>query len=205
MKKQEWENFYNSSTLHGFRFLFGAGAKWRRIIWLIILISSLAFVSYQLVQSVKKYRKYPTATSMQEVYPRDINFPGLNICYRLPILLNKLVKDKGFKKFLKARKKRDWTPRLVLQFLKYQQKKSLYRHLMKSVSQTDKSFIRSTKFNGRSYKRQHYKFVLHNFKDFCYSFNNNDSALLKTSPDATGSSSGLSVILKVAYISFSNS
>ena len=199
---EEWENFYNSTTLHGFRFVFTPGAKGRRIVWLIIVITSLVGVTYQLIKSIEKYHTHPTATDIQEMYPNTISFPALSICYRSPILLNKLTKHAYFNAYLLARNKTQWTPSLVLKFLEEQSKEGRYRDLMKELSQDDKWFIRSTKFSGKSYHLEDYQFVLHGTENFCYTFNNNASTLLHTVSDTTGSDKGFSVILKVCYVAY---
>ena len=172
--------------------------------WTIILLTSLVAVTYQLTNSIKKYRSYPTATSIQEVFPESLDFPALSMCYRSPILLNKLTKHEKFKAYLQKKNKTDWTPSLVIKFLKEKRKETHYRELVREVSQDDKWFIRSTTFNKKSFTLEDFQFVLHGSYDFCYSFNNNAStgSILKTTSDTTGSKSGFSAILKVAYFIF---
>ncbi|KAG5679881.1 hypothetical protein PVAND_009418 [Polypedilum vanderplanki] len=80
--RQEIENFFNSSTIHGFKY-FSKKFHWiERLFWILSLLSSLIITIFLITQLIIKVNKVPIITHIADhrVSIKDIDFPAITVC-----------------------------------------------------------------------------------------------------------------------------
>ena len=77
---KRWSIFVGSSTLHGLNNVFTSRTLLRRILWALILVSAMAWFSFQSSMLLKKYFSYPVTTKVSQEYEDTPEFPAVTIC-----------------------------------------------------------------------------------------------------------------------------
>ena len=77
---QKWNNFVESSTLHGMHNIFSSQSNFRRITWTLFLLSGVGYFSYQSSVLLTEYFDYPVNTKVTLVYEKEPEFPAVTIC-----------------------------------------------------------------------------------------------------------------------------
>ena len=78
------------STLHGIQNVFHGDSKLKRLIWLVILFTSMAFFTYNLWHLYARFRTIPIATKNNIVSVNRMLFPAVTICNFNPVLKSHL-------------------------------------------------------------------------------------------------------------------
>ena len=82
-------DYSSSSSLHGIRFVGSKGlGHVQRTFWGLLICFSTAALLWQIVDTMIKYHKYESYTSMEITNVNELNFPAITICN-----LNTLYKD----------------------------------------------------------------------------------------------------------------
>lgn len=80
-RREKWTDFAESTSLHGFRFIFARASFWVRLLWIILLLSFTGYVIFSMYSSIKKYFTYPIATVMKIYHPQEgLQFPAVTLC-----------------------------------------------------------------------------------------------------------------------------
>ncbi|KAL9956682.1 hypothetical protein ACROYT_G038199 [Oculina patagonica] len=80
-RREKWTDFAESTSLHGFRFIFARASFWVRLLWIILLLCFTGYVIYSMYSSIKKYFTYPIATVMKIYHPQEgLQFPAVTLC-----------------------------------------------------------------------------------------------------------------------------
>ena len=87
----KWRAFVVNTTVHGLRYVYESPSRICRILWLILLLTAIAFHLFFAQQSFAKYFSNPVNTEVTEIIPADgeLKFPAVTICN-----LNRFVKRK---------------------------------------------------------------------------------------------------------------
>ena len=72
-------DFSESTTLHGVSYL-GKGSAARRLLWLLAILSSFAFTSFQVYSSIQLFVLRPISTSFTQRSVKELIFPAITIC-----------------------------------------------------------------------------------------------------------------------------
>lgn len=79
-EKELIENFSSYTTLHGFHFILDSGTKWRRLLWVFLILCGFAFLFAQVwVSLTKLYAKEVDIRKRVEV-SKALPFPSVTIC-----------------------------------------------------------------------------------------------------------------------------
>lgn len=91
MVSLDWQTFAANTTVHGLRYVFESPSRFRRVIWLLLLLGAMAIYVFLVEQSVAKYYSNPVNTEFSEIVPEkgELTFPAVTICN-----LNRFVKTK---------------------------------------------------------------------------------------------------------------
>lgn len=80
-RREKWNDFAESTTLHGFRFIFVRASLWIRLLWIFLLLSFTGYVIYSIYSSIAKYFDFPIATIMKIYHPQEgLEFPVVTLC-----------------------------------------------------------------------------------------------------------------------------
>jgi hypothetical protein len=88
------ESFFESSTIHGFRYLSRRFHWIERLFWLLCLISSLALSIVLITKLVENIKHVPVIVqiSNQPVSVGEVDFPAVTMCYGLIQMLASHIK-----------------------------------------------------------------------------------------------------------------
>lgn len=87
--------FSESTTFHGYRFVFGRDTHIiRRILWLILVLTALSFLCYQITDRITYYYQWPITTSSQIRNNGSIPFPAVTICNLNTFKISEVQKNK---------------------------------------------------------------------------------------------------------------
>ena len=88
-----WQEFADSTTLHGLHYVSMKRHFLVRIIWLILLLASGSYYIFTVYRAFNKYYQHPVNTVLSRTYPDEMDFPAVTICP-----LNLFAKSKLFMK-----------------------------------------------------------------------------------------------------------
>lgn len=83
-----YQNFSENTSLHGVGKTVIRGG-WRRIVWLLLVLSSIAWSMHQFVYILQDFYTYPVTSVVSVTHQSYIRFPAVTICN-----LNKLRRSK---------------------------------------------------------------------------------------------------------------
>ena len=93
--KEKWKGYVEYATLHGIRHVFSSSVIFRRVLWAILFLSGVGYVSFQCTRLVEEYLKYPVNTKISLRRESPIEFPAVTIC-NFNIFRKSLVDGSGF-------------------------------------------------------------------------------------------------------------
>lgn len=87
----KWQSFVANTTVHGLRYVFESPSRFRRMLWLLLLLGATGIYVYLVKESVAKYYSNPVSIEFTEIIPEkgELTFPAVTICN-----LNRFVKTK---------------------------------------------------------------------------------------------------------------
>ena len=86
--KQIFKRYVETSTLHGFCYVFSETFMIRRIMWAILMILGAVYFLMKLNDGVIKYFSYPFSTLSSMEYVPNLIFPAMSFCPINPYKLN---------------------------------------------------------------------------------------------------------------------
>jgi len=95
----KWKDFYSTTTLHGFHYIFDQTGI-RKLGWLIAVLAS-GFLAFYLLQGIfTDYAKLKTVAISREVYAKgSMNFPTFSICPFNAVTLKDFSNESKYNKF----------------------------------------------------------------------------------------------------------
>ncbi|XP_022785106.1 acid-sensing ion channel 4-like [Stylophora pistillata] len=92
--RERWNDFVESTTLHGLAYVVTSKSRIRRILWAVFLLVAIVFVSYQSFTMLKKYFSFPNTTKVSLKYDAKPDFPAVTIC-NFNKFRNSVIEDLG--------------------------------------------------------------------------------------------------------------
>lgn len=80
-KIESWQEFTDSTTLHGLKYVFKKRPFLVRSIWIVLLVALFAYYVLTVYRAFSKYYSYPIntlVTTKQDL--KEMNFPAVTIC-----------------------------------------------------------------------------------------------------------------------------
>ncbi|XP_019389886.1 PREDICTED: acid-sensing ion channel 5 [Crocodylus porosus] len=78
-KKYNYE-FAISTSFHGVQNIVRTPSKMRKVVWMLVVLGSLAIVTWQIYNRFIYYLSWPTTTSVVVQYVENIEFPAVTFC-----------------------------------------------------------------------------------------------------------------------------
>ncbi|XP_046562984.1 LOW QUALITY PROTEIN: uncharacterized protein LOC124271872 [Haliotis rubra] len=76
-----WVEFTQNTTLHGLKYIWLPGAfRTRRLLWLVLTVTCVAIMSFQIIDRIIYYYDYPVTVNVQVNYNKTLFFPTLTLC-----------------------------------------------------------------------------------------------------------------------------
>ena len=75
-----WQEFLDSTTLHGIRYVFMKCHVLVRLLWLVILLSSFGYYIVTVYRAFDKYYSRPINTLLSHKHVKRMDFPAVTIC-----------------------------------------------------------------------------------------------------------------------------
>ena len=88
-----WQEFVDSTTLHGLKFVFIKRHIFVRLIWAVLLLTSAGYYMYTVYRAFNKYYSRQINTVVSKNYLKEMDFPAVTICS-----LNDFAKSKLYMK-----------------------------------------------------------------------------------------------------------
>ena len=92
--KQIFNRYVQTSTLHGFRFIFMDTFLIRRVLWTILTLTMATIFFSELKNSIKLFYEYPFTTTSTIQYEPSLVFPAISVCNLNHFLLTKIQNSK---------------------------------------------------------------------------------------------------------------
>lgn len=73
-------DFTQDTTFHGVKNITGKGTIFKRLIWLVIVLSSFGGFTWIIVARSKYLESHPKSVNMDIVYSNNLQFPSVTIC-----------------------------------------------------------------------------------------------------------------------------
>lgn len=94
VKPSNLQAFANISTLHGMSHIFAYGhMTFRRFLWTISFLGSLALLLVVTMDRVSYYLEYPHVTKLDEVAAPNLTFPAVTFCNLNEFRFSKITKN----------------------------------------------------------------------------------------------------------------
>ena len=88
--EEHTDEFIGNSTLHGFHYCFDKRYRFRRIIWIIIVMGSIGMLLQKLFEAGEKFFDRPFTSTTTVINPDSMKFPAVSFCnindYRMSML-----------------------------------------------------------------------------------------------------------------------
>ncbi|KAL9964423.1 hypothetical protein ACROYT_G028064 [Oculina patagonica] len=104
---KRWSIFVGASTLHGLHYVFTSRTLVRRILWALLLVSSMAWFSFQSSKLLRKYFSYPVTTKVSLEYEDTPDFPAVTIC-NFNRFKRSVIMEKGYDQLLSQFEKKSF-------------------------------------------------------------------------------------------------
>ncbi|XP_066920287.1 acid-sensing ion channel 1C-like [Clytia hemisphaerica] len=78
--KEHTEEFIGNSTLHGFHYCFDKRYRFRRIIWILVVMGSIGMLLQKLFEAGQKYFDRPFTSTSTVINPEKMKFPAVSLC-----------------------------------------------------------------------------------------------------------------------------
>ncbi|NXG28728.1 ASIC5 protein, partial [Dromaius novaehollandiae] len=79
-RKKYHQEFASSTSFHGVHNIVQTQSKTRRVLWLLVVMGSLAIVIWQICNRFIYYFSWPTTTSVYVQYVENVEFPAVTFC-----------------------------------------------------------------------------------------------------------------------------
>lgn len=78
--EEHTEEFIGNSTLHGFHYCFDKRYRFRRILWILIVMGSIGMLLQKLFEAGEKFFDRPFTSTTTVVNPDSMKFPAVSFC-----------------------------------------------------------------------------------------------------------------------------
>ena len=75
-----WDDFLDSTTLHGIRYVFQRRQTPIRLLWLVLLLTAGGYYMFTVYKAVDKYYSRPFNTVLSTKHVQEMEFPAVTIC-----------------------------------------------------------------------------------------------------------------------------
>ena len=75
-----WQEFVDSTTLHGIRYVFMKRHIIIRLLWLVVLLTASFYFVFTVFRAFDKYYSRPVSTVLSTIRLREMDFPAVTIC-----------------------------------------------------------------------------------------------------------------------------
>ncbi|XP_068798475.1 acid-sensing ion channel 5 [Struthio camelus] len=79
-RKKYHQEFASSTSFHGVHNIVQTQSKTRKVLWLLVVMGSLAIVIWQICNRFIYYFSWPTTTSVYVQYVENVEFPAVTFC-----------------------------------------------------------------------------------------------------------------------------
>ncbi|XP_062430804.1 acid-sensing ion channel 5 [Rhea pennata] len=79
-RKKYHQEFASSTSFHGVHNIVQTQSKTRKVLWLLVVMGSLAIVIWQICNRFIYYFSWPTTTSVNVQYVENVEFPAVTFC-----------------------------------------------------------------------------------------------------------------------------
>ena len=93
-RKAVVDEFVSSTTLHGLNRILSSRNRIKRMIWLLLVLLGVGYLSYASCKTIYEYHLYPYNTKVQMVFEKRTVFPAVTICNT-----NRFMRTKAEKKY----------------------------------------------------------------------------------------------------------
>ncbi|GFO21960.1 reverse transcriptase [Plakobranchus ocellatus] len=87
--KELIHEFTHSTSMHGVQYVMGRRPVWRRMVWSVLVASSVAWAAHNVYHIVSDYNSHSFQTSVSSEYQSKMNFPAVTVCNLNRIRLSK--------------------------------------------------------------------------------------------------------------------
>ena len=227
-KTEEWKAFLDCTSLHGARFLYDS-TVFRRIIWTVILFTSLSYCIYQVFVSISAFYRRPFVTTVVVSKGTETNkflgFPAVSLCNlnafntrRFRDLYNESSNGPFIERYIKdislmATKSQEilteeFKSRNSGLFYRFQTAKQtldvkgITSHQIAEMLLPSKSQFHSCSLNGIPCTGKNFTYHISSAYGQCYTFNSAESDKPIISATLAGQSSGLKLRLNIERDSY---
>ncbi|XP_064614121.1 uncharacterized protein LOC135477846 [Liolophura sinensis] len=79
--KRAWIYFLKTTTIHGIRYVWKAHAfRIQRLVWLGLVLGGITVMSYQIIDRIIHYYKWPTTVNVAVNFNNSLRFPAITLC-----------------------------------------------------------------------------------------------------------------------------
>ena len=135
-----WTEFSESTTIHGLRFVNRTNSLFRRILWLLFVLTGCVFFSKQFYESLSQFFDYKVNTVVHMTNDVETKFPAITICNQNALRKSKLDENKNDPAVQKLLFR-------TRQFLQFEQRNA-----------TNTSILKSTKISGQHLREMYFKY-----------------------------------------------
>ncbi|XP_046360058.2 uncharacterized protein LOC124137693 [Haliotis rufescens] len=191
-----WVDFTQTTSLQGLRYIWMRGTvPIRRLLWLVLTVTCVAIMSYQIVDRVIYYYDYPVTVNVNVNYNKTLFFPTVTICNQNAFRASKAA-AMGYYEFLTAMF--NGGKRMsALDLEKRNATNMTLMHLYTSTAHAMEDMIVSCQWRGEPCGTFNFTKILSDH-GVCFSFNlQNTSNPERLSVMDAGAENGLSLTLNV--------
>ena len=85
-----WEDFLDSTTLHGIRYVFQRRQTPIRLIWFVLLLTAGGYNKFTIYRAFSKYYSRPFNTVLSTKNLNKLDFPAVTICFQSQFVRSKV-------------------------------------------------------------------------------------------------------------------
>ncbi|XP_041377194.1 uncharacterized protein LOC121389619 [Gigantopelta aegis] len=193
---ESWIGFTETTSLHGLRYIWLKDTfTVRRLFWLVLVLACVGLMSYQIVDRIVYYYRWPVNVNMQVNYNKTLEFPTVTICNENVFRATAAAWSGDYQ--LISHMFGDVTSFSSSDLSQYNASHVTYESLVRSSAHKREDLIVKCQWRGESCGPNNFSEVLTDH-GLCYMFNGQyDSLDLPFYAYAAGSENGLSLTLNI--------